>query len=129
MLKRLLILCVLFALTVTTAFAAAPVKQSPVKVSVAACDLSQSPSPITFTKGLEECSPSQVKQMYLLFSDALQNVGDGDEFSVEIPYDVGMCADRRWISARTSSGTIYCWNACECTENGDSCHAECVYIP
>ncbi|MBI2473633.1 hypothetical protein HYV70_03715 [Candidatus Uhrbacteria bacterium] len=127
--NRFLALCCLCLLVATTVFAAPPVAMIAVQQDASAvCDL-QGPAAVTFTRGLEDCSLSQAKQMYLLFSDTLQDFDvDGDEFSLEIPYDVGVCADRRWIQARTSSGTIYCWNSCECTENGNVCHAECVYI-
>ncbi len=125
MLNRFLALCCLCLLMVTTAFAAPPTTAVQQDVS-AVCDL-QGPVAMSFTRGLEQCSLSQAKQMYLLFLDTLQDV-EFDEFSLEIPYDVGVCADHRWIHARTSSGTVYCWTACECTENGDVCHSECMYI-
>ena len=128
MLKRFLILFGLVMVMASAAFAAAPVKQQMgVSSKMTACEL-RAPASMTFTRGIENCSLSQVKQMYLLFSDAIQDVGEEDEFSVEIPYDVGICADGRWVWAKTATGTIYCYNACECTDQGDVCHAECVYI-
>ena len=129
MLKRLfgLVLCgLLVVLMVSVTFAAPSAKQ---QVSTV-CEMSSDVlAPMQFTRGMEECSLSQAKQFYIPFSDALQNLEQWDEFSIELPYEVGVCADERWITARTKAGTIYCYLVCECTEYGDICYAECIYIP
>ena len=128
MMNRLFVLCGLLMLVASAAaFAAAqPTKQVLVS-AVTACEL-HTPDPLIFTRGTENCSLLQARQLYMLFSNAVQDVEE-DEFSVEIPYDIGICADRRWIHLQGSNEkAIYCWNSCECTENGNSCHAECAFL-
>jgi len=123
LMRVMVIVCGVFMLMTNVVFATT---KSQVQ---AVCEISHISAPMEFTQGLEECSLSQAKEFYLLFSDAMQDVQVGYEFSVDISYDVGMCADMRWVLAKTKAGTIYCFVWCECTEYGNICHTECIYVP